>query len=130
MIEANPERGEDDLVLAGVSYRMRPSHEAIRAIEKKTGFSLLELVRLGNASALSTDHVGVVAAEFIRAGAETESMRAVHPERIADLAYEEGVVRVTAALTILLADAARGGRTAAGERKAAAARTTEIAGAA
>lgn len=131
MTDAISERGEDEIVLAGVAYLMRPSHAAIRAIEKKTGFSLLELVRLGNASALMTEHVGVIAAEFIRAGATTESVRAVHADRVADLAYEEGVVKVQAALTLLLADAARGGRTAAGERKAAlAGTTTETAGAA
>ena len=131
-MDADPERGELELELAGVPYRLRPSHQAIRAIERKTGFSLLELVRLGNAHALSLDHVGVVSAELIRAGAGADdaATRAVHEDRIGELAYEEGVVKVTARVTLCLVEAANGGRTASGEAKAAAATTTGVAGAA
>lgn len=129
---ANPTRGEHELLLAGVRYRLRPSHHALLAIEQKTQHSLVELVRLGNAQALSLRHVGIVAAELIRAGAEPEdsSTRAVHEDRIGELAYEEGVLGVTARLTLCLVDAAGGGRTASGEAKAARAKTTGTAGAA
>ena len=48
---ANPTRGEHELLLAGVRYRLRPSHQALLAIEQKTEHSLVELVRLGNPSA-------------------------------------------------------------------------------
>lgn len=130
MSEGVDERGETELRLADVRYRLRPSHQAIRAIERKTGFSLLELVRLGNTHSLSTDNIGIIAAELIRAGAEDAATKAVHEERIADLAYEEGVVRVTSTLTLCLVEAANGGRTASGEAKAAPVTTTGVAGAA
>ncbi len=127
---ANPTRGEHELLLAGVRYRLRPSHQALLAIEQKTEHSLVELVRLGNAQALSLRHVGIIAAELIRAGAEPDdsTTRAVHGDRIGELAYEEGVLGVTARLTLCLADAAGGGRTVSGEAKAAPAMTTETAG--
>lgn len=127
---ANPTRGEHQLVLAGVTYRLRPSHQAIVAIEQKTQHSLLELVRLGNAQAIPMRYVGTIAAELIRAGAEDQATKAVHEDRIGELAFEEGVVSITARLTLCLVDAAGGGRTASGEAKAAPATMTETAGAA
>lgn len=131
MIElANPTRGEHELLLAGVRYRLRPSHQALVAIEQKTQHSLIELVRLGNGHALPIQHVGIVAAELIRAGAEDQATRAVHEDRIGELVFEEGILGVVAKITLCLIDAASGGRTASGEAKAAPATTTEIAGAA
>ncbi|MFN3517952.1 MAG: GTA-gp10 family protein [Sphingomonas sp.] len=124
------ERGEHMLDLAGASYRLRPSHQAMRAIEAKTERSSLELVRMGNVGALSLDQLGTIAAELIRAGAEDEMTRSVHPERIGELIYEQGVAGVTFRLTAVLADAVSGGRKASGEAKAAAATTTGTAGAA
>lgn len=124
------ERGEHMLDLAGVSYRLRPSHQAMRAIEAKTERSSLELVRMGNVGALSLDQLGAIAAELIRAGAEDEMGRAVHADRIGELIYEQGVAGVTFRLTAVLADAVSGGRKASGEAKAAAAATTGTAGAA
>lgn len=124
------ERGEHELVLAGVSYRLRPSHQAMRNIEAKTERSSLELVRMGNVGALSLDHLGTVAAELIRAGAEDELTRAVSADRIGELIYEQGVAGVTFRLTAVLADAVSGGRKASGEAKAAPAAKTETAGAA
>jgi hypothetical protein len=46
--KANPERGEHELALPGKTYRLRPSHAALKAIELQTGESTLALVRLGN----------------------------------------------------------------------------------
>ncbi|OWK27580.1 hypothetical protein [Sphingomonas dokdonensis] len=123
------ERGEHTLVLASTSYRLRPSHQAMRAIEAKTERSSLELVRMGNVGALGLDQLGTIAAELIRAGAEDDLTRAVDAERIGELIYEQGVAGVTFRLTAVLADAVSGGRKASGEAKAPAA-TMEIAGAA
>lgn len=132
MSEANPDRGEHQLVLAAQRYRLRPSHQAIVAIERKAERSLLELVRLGNAGGLSLERLGIIAAELIRAGAEKgDTMtQAVSAERIGELIFDEGVHKAMAALTLCLLDAASGGRTASGEAKAPAAPTTEDAGAA
>ncbi len=125
------ERGEHELVLARVAYRLRPSHAAMRAIERSTERSALELVRLGNVGALSLDQLGTIAAELIRAGADESDdlTRGVSAERISELIYEQGVAGATFRLTAVLADAVSGGRKASGEAKAPAPKT-ESAGAA
>jgi hypothetical protein len=115
---ANPERGEHAITLAGKTYVLRPSFTAVRAIEAETGKSLITLSRLGNLGDLSLDQVGIVASHLIRAGATDELDKMVSAERIAELAYEEGLPHVMARLTLLLVDAATGGRTATGEAKA------------
>ncbi len=120
---ANSERGEHELVLAGTTYRLRPSFTALVAIEKKTGKSGLELVRMGNAGALHGLMLGTIAAELIRAGAEDAMTKAVNAERIGELIFEDGIPSATARLTLCLADAVTGGRTVSGEAKAAAAAT-------
>jgi len=130
MSEAIPERGEHDLVLAGINYRLRPSHAAIRAIEKKTERSLLELIQLASRGALTFDQLGVVAAELIRAGATNELDKRVDPERIAELIFEGGVGPALARVQLALIDAATGGRTSTGEAKAAPAMMGGDAGAA
>jgi hypothetical protein len=115
---ANPERGEDELVLAGTPYRLRPSRQAIRAIESKTGLPLLTLVRSGNVGELTTDQLGEIACQLIRAGAEDELTRRVDAGKLADMIYEDGIVGTMLRVTAVLAGAASGGRTASGERKA------------
>lgn len=127
---ANAERGEHELQLAGVTYRLRPSHTAMVALEKRTEKSTLALIRLGNAGELSLAHLGVIAAELIRAGAQDDIGRHVDAERIGELIYEEGLPQVTSRLTLCLLDAATGGRTASGEAKGAAAPGKPAAGAA
>lgn len=125
------ERGEHELVLAGITYRLRPSHQAMVAIERATERSSLELVRAGNVGALSLEQLGAIAAELIRAGADPKDdlTRGVSASRIGELIYEQGVAGATFRLTAVLADAVSGGRKASGEAKAPAT-TTEIAGAA
>lgn len=118
---ANPDRGEHELTLAKITYRLRPSHGALRAIERKTERSTLALIRLGNTGELSIEQLGVVGAELIRAGATDEMTRAVDAERIGELIFEEGLPKATARLTMCLLDAATGGRDASGEAKAASA---------
>jgi hypothetical protein len=121
MPKANPERGEDELVLAGKKYRLRPSHAALLAIENGTGRSVIELVRSGNAGGLRLAELGMIAAELIRAGAaEDDGMtRGVADDRISELILEEGLAPATSVLTLCLLSAATGGRTASGELKAA-----------
>lgn len=122
---ANPARGEHELVLGGTRYRLRPSHEALVAIEEATGVSTLALVRRGNAGELTYAALGAIAGELIRAGADEGDAitRAVDDERIGELIFEsdDGLPAITARLTLCLLDAATGGRTASGEAKAAAA---------
>ncbi|CAD7336052.1 gene transfer agent family protein [Sphingomonadales bacterium 56] len=129
---ANPERGEHELVLAGVAYRMRPSHSAIVAIERTTGLSIMDLFRAGNTGSLSLQQMGMIAGELIRTGAPDgdELTAQVDDDRIGELIYEEGVHRAMARLTLCLIDAASGGRKASGEAKAAPAESKRTAGAA
>ena len=122
---ANSERGEHELTLAGRTYRLRPSHQAMVAIERKTASSVLGLVRLGNAGELTLEQLGVVGAELIRAGAEDRLTQSVDDERIAELIFEEGLPAATSRFTLCLLDAATGGRTASGEAKAATAKAPE-----
>jgi hypothetical protein len=118
---AIPERGEHELTLAGVTYRLRPSHAATRAIEAKTGVAILPLARLGARAELSSLQLGIIAAELIKAGAEDEMTRRVNAERIEELIFEEAIYVAQGTLSACLVDAATGGRTASGEAKAAAA---------
>lgn len=114
---ANAERGEHSLRIGGKSYRLRPSYAAIKAAEEKTGQSLLALIRKGQFGDIPLEKLGAIAAEFIRAGAEDDLTKGVNGERIAELIYEEGVPHVMARITVVLLDAASGGRTASGELK-------------
>jgi hypothetical protein len=118
---ANADRGEHELTLAGVTYRLRPSHAALRAIETKTERSLLALLRMSSVGDLTLDQVGEVASELIRAGADEADLitRHVGAKRISELCLEEGLPRIMARLSICLADAASGGRDAEGNAKAA-----------
>lgn len=118
---ANPDRGEHELKLAGVTYRLRPSHTALKAIEQKTERATLRLVHLGNAADLSIDQLGAIAGELIRTGAEERDTftRNVSDERIGELILEEGLPAAMSRLTLCLLDAATGGMDAAGNRKAA-----------
>lgn len=115
---ANAERGEHELTLEGVAYRLRPSFAAIVAIEKKTGSTLIALVNEGNRGNLTLANLGIIACELIRAGGEDENTRHVGAERLGELIYEEGVPTATARITTCLVDAVTGGRTSAGEIRA------------
>jgi hypothetical protein len=132
--KANPERGEHELALPGKTYRLRPSHEALKAIERLTGTSVLALVRLGNVGELSIEQLGIVGAELIRAGAEPDDSMtaAVDSERVEELIFENdgpngvgGLPYAQSTLTLCLLDAATGGRKASGEAKAAPATQTK-----
>ena len=116
---ANAARGEHSLTLAGKTYRLRPTFAATAAIEDELGQSALELLRRANGGALSYGELGAIVAEYVRAGAaEDDRMtKMVSAEGIAEKIYEEGVPPVLVVVTLVLADAVSGGRTASGEVK-------------
>jgi hypothetical protein len=113
------DRGEFAMTLDGVTYRLRPSFTAISAIEEKTGMKLIPLANAGGRGDISLEHLGVIAAELIRAGAKAddESTRNVGATRIAQLCYEAGIPAALARVTACLLDAATGGRTIEGNVK-------------
>lgn len=123
---ANPHRGEHQLTLGGREYLLRPSFTAQVAIEEKTGQSLTQLIRGGNAGALPLKVAGIIAAELIRAGADKADSFTQHvsAEKIAELIFEEGQPVAVAVLTLCMADMAMGGRTATGEARAVAPTTS------
>lgn len=121
--KANAQRGEHEISLGGKTYRLRPSHSALQAIEAETGRATLALVRLGNVGELSLKQLGIVGAELIRAGADPDDSftQAVDADRIEELIFEgeNGLPEAQSRFTLCLLDAATGGRTASGEVKAA-----------
>ncbi|WP_375290916.1 GTA-gp10 family protein [Qipengyuania sp.] len=116
---ANANRGENTLVLGGTAYVLRPSYAAITTIEEQLGRSSIELLRAANGMALSYEDQGVIVAELVRAGAakDDEFTRNVSAERMGELIFEEGSAPAFVAITVALASAVGGGRTAAGEAK-------------
>lgn len=129
---AKADRGEHELALAGITYKLRPSHDAIVAIEDATGRSIMDLYRAGNTGSLTLTQLGAITGELIRAGADDDDTLTaqVNDERIGELIFEEGVYRAMARVTLCLVDAASGGRTASGEAKAAPVDPKRTAGAA
>lgn len=114
---ANTARGEHELTLQGVTYRLRPSREALKAIEDRLKMSVLKLAQRGEVADLTLTQLGVIAEQLIRAGAEDEATRFVGAERLEELIQEESMARVTGRLTFCLADACTGGVTASGNVK-------------
>lgn len=127
---ASKERGEMALILEGVEYVLRPSHEAIEEVEQLTGKSLLQLAREALQAKLTTSEIAQIATEFIRAfGRATESpaIAASKAPRIRELIGEAegGFQSGMSAIAAVLSLASTGGYTASGELKAATIPTTE-----
>lgn len=116
---ANPDRGEHLLQLAGKTYKLRPSYDAIVQMEAETGLSLFELARKADRHALKVAEAAAVAVALIKAGATDALTGMVSAEVIGQQIYEQGLISVVIRLTLCLADAVGGGRTALGEAKAA-----------
>lgn len=141
MDEANELRGEVDLVLDGQRFVLRPSYTAIVAMEKKTGFALLQLVQLAEQGALPQEAQAIVVTELVRAWGREQvlgeyataaekamatSARAADQDTIAELLYPVGVMAVQPRVAIVLGLAATGGCLPSGEVKAAGKTTPEI----
>jgi hypothetical protein len=118
------ERGQLVVTMQGVDYVLRPSFEAISAIERQ----LRPIGALGVEARdmrLSCEEMGVVVAECMKAygKANPQDPRApfyngASATQAAELIYEEGVPPISARLALLLYAAVTGGFTAAGEAKA------------
>lgn len=122
MSEANETRGEIALDLDGTEYVLRPSYEAIQAIEKKLGRGLLALARTAADGDLTLNETATVAAECIKAhgrAIDDRMLAASTPERIAEMIYEtpNGQAGVMGRLAVMLGLAVTGGYDKAGELK-------------
>lgn len=119
-VSANPHRGEFELKLAGTVFKLRPSFDAIREIEEKTGRTLFALAVSASAVALTFREAGLIAATLIRAGAGEDgplSARGADADKIGLMIFEEGVPDVQGVLAEVLKAALSGGVTASGEGK-------------
>lgn len=123
MTEANETRGEISLELGGTEYTMRPTYEAIQAIEKKLGRGIVALARDCSTADITLSDAGLIAAECIRAHGRhvgDSMLSAVSADKLAEmiLEAEDGAAGAMGRIAVLLGLAATGGYTAQGELKA------------
>ncbi|HEX7742279.1 MAG TPA: GTA-gp10 family protein, partial [Sphingobium sp.] len=124
MTDAIDIRGEVDLVLEGQAYVLRPSYQAIVAMEKKTGKPLVELAALAEQCVLAQDVQAIVTTELIRAWGRSlqvdeyataaervlaTSARGANPDTIGEMLYAVGPLAVQPRLAMVLGLAATGG---------------------
>lgn len=115
---ANPIRGEVDIDLAGITFTLRPSYEAIVACEGQLGLALTEMALAADRGALSIGDTAAIVTELVRAwGKETGSnaARGVNVKKVGQLIFEMGVMTALPRVAIVLLKAASGGVDASGK---------------
>lgn len=120
MAEANRERGEIAIELEGVPHVLRPSYEALVAIEAKAGRSIELLAEAAGDGALSLREAAVVVTECVRAQGKAvgdQSLQHYNEDRVGALIAEAGKLVIVRHLQLLLFLAATGGYVASGEPK-------------
>lgn len=140
MTEANT-RGEVTIELEGVRYVMRPSYEAIEAIEEQTGHGIVALINLASQGEMTRRQCAIVVTECIKAWGKQQrasggddpianGAAGANTDKIARLihASEGGVVGAVQRVAIVLTAAACGGVTETGEMKPATMKGTLAAG--
>lgn len=115
-------RGRIAVPLGGADYFLRPSWEAIQAIEAELGRSLTTLSGQAVAGQLSIRDMAVICTEMMHAEGKADplaapSYKGARVEKIAELIYEASAPSITARLAVILMGAVTGGYTAAGEPK-------------
>lgn len=120
------------IVLGGMEMVLRPTFEAIEAIELKTGKGLLQLARESLAASLTVSECAQISTECVRAwGREVDDENAAgaNAKKIAALIIESdgGINAVMGKLAGVLSLASTGGYNAKGELKAAPAKKTDTA---
>jgi hypothetical protein len=122
------DQGQITVPLDGQDYVLRPSFNAIRAIERygrPSGRALAQFADEASRYALSIDDMGFIVSEFMRAHGVAcpedplaTDYKNAKPDRCAELIYETGVPRIAIRLYAILAGAIAGGYTPSGERRA------------
>lgn len=117
-------RGEISISLDGVAHVLRPSFEAIGAIETATGKTLFELAQAAETGKITLAQAGAVVAHCMRAHARSEEGNPLHtdvqPASIAERIYtaDGGLLMATRVVIYpLLFGAIMGGYTALGKPK-------------
>ena len=123
------DRGEFGLTLAGVTMGLRPSYEAIDAVEKALGRGVLDVTRDALAGRLSMGETAQVACECIRAWgreAEDKGAAASNPVKVGQLIYDspDGLHGALQTIAAMLSLVVTGGYTSSGELKPATTMTT------
>lgn len=123
---ANPVRGEITVELGqpAVSYVLRPSYEAIVAIETATDKGLMRLFRDANDGNLSLSNCAEIVSQCVRAQGRAKNdpfLAGVQADRIGQLIMESdlGLAGVLGRITVLIGFAMCGDYDASGELKAA-----------
>jgi hypothetical protein len=120
MTEANATRGELSLSLGGAEFVLRPSYEAIVALEAKTETGLKLLAFGARVGTLPLAQAEIIVAECVKAHGRAigdKDMEAVKPAKIGSLMLDAGLNDCYDVLRQLLEAALTGGFTAQGERK-------------
>ena len=117
----NDLRGEDEIVLDGATFGMRPTYEAIVAVETATGASIGTMAMAGANMRLPLGWVAIIVTEFVRAwgkanGNQVAANLAV--DRVGGLIMDSGIVVAQLTVAKILNGAVTGAYTSTGEAKA------------
>jgi hypothetical protein len=117
-------RGQISVEFEGQKFILRPSWEAINAIEQQTGRGLYELATLATTGQLALDVLSLIVVELMRAYGRANPQDPLHATymsatttRISELIYESSIPQVLARVAVVLLGALTGGYTASGEAK-------------
>jgi hypothetical protein len=117
---ANVIRGEVEIDLAGMTFTLRPSYEAVVACEDQVGLSLTEMAVEADKGSLHINQLAIIVVELVRAwGKETGSKPAqgLSTKKVGALIFTNGVMTVSPRVAIVLSQAAAGGVDASGKEK-------------
>lgn len=119
-------RGHISVPLDGEQFVLRPSFEAIKAIEEITGKDHSQLAHEAVQQRLSYTDMGIICAEMMKAHGKANpddpmksSYIGAKPEKIEKLIYETGKTKVAVRLAVVLVASLSGGYTREGELTAA-----------
>lgn len=115
-------RGRITVPLGGANYVLRPSYDAVTAIEAELGRSTLALSQQATAGLLTTSDLAVICCECMKAQGKADpsagpSYSGAQVHRIGQLIMEEGAPYIIARIAVLLVGVVTGGYTAQGEPK-------------
>ena len=115
-------RGRITIPLDGADYLLRPSYDAVIAIEQELGRSTLQLAQQAVSGTLTTTDMAVICCELMKAQGKADptagpSYLGAKVERIGQLIMEASAPKIMARLAVLLMGVVTGGYTAQGELK-------------